>query len=125
MAGFLNYQSMALLVIGAFLFYGMYNWTAEYMETTDERTEEQRQDLVKCTELDVDFVDREITNSSTTIFFTVNRPVEALKITFRGKNNASKVVRDVVKNSIYTTTVNITGVRQVGAVAKECSELPN
>ena len=125
MKGFIKYQSLVLLLVGCLLFYGMYTWTNEYIERTDERTEDQRNSLVKCSELQVNYVDREFRENSTTVFFTVNRPLEAIKISFRGRNNASTVIRDVEENSVYTASANISGVRKIGAVAQECSELPN
>lgn len=125
MGTFLSTQSMVLIVVGGLLFYGMFVWTTDYFENAQESSNEQRQVMAKCSELQVEFIDRETTNESTTVFFTVNRPLEAVMIGFIGFENRTQVIRDVEKNTVYSASADITNVSRIGATAQECSELLN
>ena len=116
---------MVLIVVGGLLFYGMFVWTTDYFEQAQETSEEQRQIIQKCGELQINFVDRETTNTSTTVFFTSNKKLKAVMVGFKGEENRTEIIRDVETNTVYSASANITNVTRIGATAQECSALPN
>lgn len=125
MTGFLDAQTVVLLVVGGALMYGVFTWTADYIDNARETSEERRESITKCSELQIDYVDREKENGTTTVFFTVNRPLEALKVDFRGSGNSTSILDNVEENTVYSASTDVANVSEIETTSKECSEIAN
>lgn len=123
MATLLNFQSVVLIVAGAVVMAGMLAWASERLEGLQEGSSEASETLITCSELQVDFVDRTENETHHTVFFQVNRQVEALEVRFNGSSTTAKVLRDLEKNKIYSASSRMENVEEVDSYIRNCEEV--
>lgn len=113
---------LLIIVIGLILL-GLINWASDAIEVSGEKSLEEQQNAIVCSNLEVDFVDRGSNETHQEVYVQVNQPVEELIVEFYGDGNHTSKVENVGENSITKTSAPLESVSEVQARARGCDRV--
>lgn len=101
----------------------MFNWTSGFFQDSDQKAEEDRKNLEKCSGLNIDIVDVSVEGDNVTTFFSVNKQMKTVYVNFEGYRNVTKSVENVAPGSLRTASAKISNISEVYFKAKGCSQV--
>lgn len=113
--------TIALFFFIAIVGYATYTLVAGDLHDIGASTEDEREFVMKCSELDISFVDVERHNSSVDVFFRSNRDLPGVSIGFEG-SNASRVVEDITADKLHNATVNVSSYSNIYIETGNCPD---
>lgn len=115
--------SVFLILVICGTLYGMFVWAeSSFMESGRESIDKQ-EEVIGCSNLNVRFIDRNSNETHQTVFVQVSRDVEALSITFHGKQNKTKVIQDLNSNSVRSVSAKLDRADKVQAKVEGCDQV--
>lgn len=116
--------ALLIFLIAAIIGMAIFNWSGNMLDRTGEISENQRQEALECSTLEVNFVDSNRDSGNFTVFFQVNKDVEAVAVTLQGEEkNATRVIEDPGKGAIYPATAELDRLKSVKAVVEGCKRV--
>lgn len=102
----------------------IFNWSGAVLDRAGNSSEKQRNQAVKCSNLELEFVNSKTESGNFTVFFQVNRDVEAAAVTFYSNGNKStEVVESISRGATASATTGLTEVEKVEAVLAGCDRV--
>ncbi|WEL19155.1 hypothetical protein [Candidatus Nanohalococcus occultus] len=105
MASLNQLQTVALVVIGSALLLSVWTWASETVGEQKQVSTENKQTAITCSSLEINQVDTLHNETHTTVFFSTNTDVDALRVRFYGNGTREVNVTDVSQQSLNEVSV--------------------
>lgn len=115
---FLRPGTLLLLVLMLVIGFTIMSWASGSVFTGDSG--QQQENAIDCSNLDLDFVYSNSNSTHETVYFRVNMPVEAVMITFQGRENTSHVVEQPQMHRIYEASADTASFSSVEGRVASC-----
>ena len=123
MRGQLSFKpgTIALFIFIAIVGYVSYTLVAGNMHDIGDSTSEERDSVMSCSELDIEFIDVDESGNNLNIFFRSNRELPAVVIGFEDYNR-TRLVENVGANRIYNATANLSEPSNIYIETEMCED---
>lgn len=121
MRGQLNFKpgTIILFFFIAIAGYAIYTLVSGNMYDIGESASEDRDSVLKCSELDIEFLDVGESGENISIFFRSNRDLSGVEIGFK-ESNTTRLVEDVEAGEMYNATLNVSSYSNIFIETDEC-----
>ncbi|PSG98766.1 MAG: hypothetical protein BRC29_01400 [Nanohaloarchaea archaeon SW_7_43_1] len=119
----LNPGMALLIVLIAFLGFFVYSWSADSVTSTGNETLQEQQNVIGCTKLNIEIVEFNSEDNSTSVSFRSDREFENISVVFLGENNMTQNFDKVEPQEIETATVSGTRYSNVIIEAQGCGRV--
>lgn len=113
--------TVVLFFFIAIVGYTSYTLVAGNLHEIGTSTSEERESVMQCSELNIEFVDVNQFDEQVQIFFRSNKDLSGVNIGFDG-SNTTRLVEDVRANTLYNTTVNISDYSNIYIETDRCAD---
>lgn len=103
--------------------YGMFVWAESSFMKSGNQSIQKQDEVINCVNLNARFIDKRSNGTHQIVFIQVNHDVEALSVTFYGDQNKTKVIENIDRNSIRSTSAEIDELSRVEAMAQGCDKV--
>lgn len=115
--------TLLIIIVTGLVLLGLVGWAEDSFAESKNRSLQKQNAAIECSSLKVDFVDRESNSTHETVYLQVNRQVEALLVEFKGSDNATRLIKNVGKNSVVKVSAPVKQVSSVSARVKGCGRV--
>lgn len=114
--------TVALAIFIAIVGYGTYNLVSNDVQDIGDSTSDQREQLLECSGLSIEFVQVEEKANSTTVTFRSNRDLNSVKVDF-GDSNASGEVKNISSQQLNSFSAPVSNFSNIFLKADGCSQI--